>query len=149
MIVLAGYPKRAAVVAGLLKRFDLLPVGRGRRSAWVKRRYRLDAGDLKDRLSGLGTVVALLRTSFEDLKEHLAPRPLKPVSRDRLLEGARRWRIPVSVYERRFRDFCRLAGVTATAGGLRKFEANLTVNSGGSGGPTTYRKRLLEGPFLD
>ncbi len=149
MIALDGHPKRAAAVAVLLGRFDLLPGGRGRRSAWVKRRYRLDAGDLKDRLSGLGTLVALLRTSFEGLKEHLALRPVKPVSRDRLREGARRWRIPVAVYERRFRDFCQLAGVKASAEGLRKFEANLKANSGGGGGTTKHRKRLLEGPFLD
>jgi hypothetical protein len=149
MTALEGHSKRAAVVAGLLGRFDLLLGGRGRRREWVKRRYRLDAGELKDRLSGLGTLVALLRASFEGLKEHLAPRPVKPVSRDRLREGARRWRIPIAVYERRFRDFCRLAGVKAAAVALRKFEANLRANSGGSGGRTTYRKRLLEGPFLD
>lgn len=73
MTALKGYPKRAAAVAVLLKQFDLLPSGRGRSSEWIKRRYRLDAEDLRDRLSGLGTLTALMRMSFEELKEHLAP----------------------------------------------------------------------------
>ena len=149
MTALNGQPKRAAEVAVLLKRFGLLPAGPGRRSEWVKRRYRLDARDLKDRFSGLGTLTALLRMTFDDLKEHLAPQPVKPVSRDRLLKQARRWRIPVSVYERRFRDFCQLAATKANAEGLRKFEANLRANSTVRGGPTKYRQVLIESPFLD
>jgi hypothetical protein len=83
MTALKGYPKRAAAVAVLLKQFDLLPSGRGRRSEWIKRRYRLDAKDLRDRLSGLGTLTALMRLSFEELKEHLAPQPVEPVPQDR------------------------------------------------------------------
>jgi hypothetical protein len=149
MTALTGQTKRAAAAAGLLERFDLLPAGTGRRSAWVKRRYRLDAQDLKDRLSELGTLAALLRTTFEALKEHLAPPLVEPVPRDRLLKQARRWRIPVSVYERHFRDFCRGGAAKANAEGLRAFETNLTWNSTFRGGPTKYRKLLLKGPFLD
>src|SRR5713101_6652475 len=37
MTALNGQPKRAAEVVLLLKRFDLLPAGTGRRSEWVKR----------------------------------------------------------------------------------------------------------------
>lgn len=48
--------KAAAEVVVLLKSFGLLPAGRGRRSEWVKRRYRLDARSLEDRLSELGTL---------------------------------------------------------------------------------------------
>lgn len=149
MTALKGQPKRAPTVAVLLEGFDLLPSGTGRRTEWVKRRYRLDAEDHKDRLSELGTLVALLRMSFEDLKEHLAPQPVEVVPRDRLLKQARRWRIPISVYERRFRDFCRLAPANPDAEGLRRFEANLRANSKIRGGSTKYRKLLLEGPFLD
>jgi hypothetical protein len=149
MIALEGQPKRAAEVARLLGRFDLLRVGKGRRSEWVKRRYRLDAGNLKDRLSGVGIVAGLLRTSFEGLKDHLAPRPVTPVSRERLLKRAGAWSIPVSVYERRFRDFCRIAGVKGNAAGLATFEANLRATSEARGGPTKYRELLLQDPFLD
>jgi hypothetical protein len=144
-----GQPKRAPTVAVLLERFDLLPAGTGSRSEWIKRRYRLDAKNLKDRLSELGTLAALLRMTFEQLKEHLAPPPVEPVPRDRLLKQARRWRIPVSVYERHFRDFCRGGATKANAEGLRTFEANLRWNSTFRGGPTRYRKLLLEEPFLD
>ncbi len=83
------------------------------------------------------------------MKDHLVPRPVKRVSRERLLKRAGRWRIPVLVYDRRFRDFCRLAGVKANAEGLRKFEANLRANSEARGGPTKYRELLLQDPFLD
>jgi hypothetical protein len=41
MTALNGQPKRAAEVVLLLKRFDLLQTGTGRRSEWVKRRHRL------------------------------------------------------------------------------------------------------------
>jgi hypothetical protein len=149
MIALEGQPKRAAEVARLLGRFDLLRPGKGRSSEWVKRRYRLDAGNLKDRLSDIGMLAGLLRTSFEGLKDHLAPRPVTPVSRERLLKRAGAWGIPVSVYERRFRDFCRLAGVKANAEGLRQFEANLQANREARGGPTKYRELLRQDPFLD
>ena len=145
MIAMNGQPKRAAEVVVLLRSFGLLPAGRGRRSEWVKRRYRLDAKGLKDRLSELGTLVRLLRSTFDSLKEHLAPEPVKPVSRDRLVRQARRWRIPVAVYERHFREFCRLAPAKANAEGLRGFEANLRANSKIRGGPERYRKLLLEG----
>jgi hypothetical protein len=87
--------------------------------------------------------------TFENLKEHLPPDPVKPVPRDRLVKQARRWRIPVSVYERYFRDFCRLAPAKANAEGLRKFEANLRANSRIRGGSEKYRKLLLEGPVPD
>ena len=73
MTALKEHPKRAAAVAVLLRQFDLLPSGRGRRSEWIKRRYRLDAKDLQDRLSELGTLTALTRMTFEELKEHLGP----------------------------------------------------------------------------
>jgi hypothetical protein len=53
LIALNGQLKRAAEVVLLLKRFDLLPAGTGRRSEWVKRRHRLDVRDLKDRFSEL------------------------------------------------------------------------------------------------
>lgn len=86
----------------------------------------------------------LLRSTFDSLKEHLAPEPVKPVSRDRLVRQARRWRIPVAVYERHFREFCRLAPAKANAEGLRGFEASLRVNSKIRGGPEKYRKLLLE-----
>ncbi len=94
-------------------------------------------------------MAGLLRTSFEGLKDHLAPRPVTPVSRERLLKRAGAWGIPVSVYERRFRDFCRLQSVKANAKGLRQFEANLQANSEARGGPTKYRELLLQDPFLD
>ena len=149
MSALHGQPKRAAEVVLLLKPFDLLPAGPGRRSEWVKRRHRLDVRDLKDRLSELGTLTRLLKSTFSNLREHLAPEPVKPVSRDRLVKLARRRRIPVSVYERYFRDFCRLAPAKANAEGLRQFEANLRVNSKVRGGPEKYRKLLLEGPMTD
>ncbi len=149
MSVLHGQPKRAAEVVLLLKRFDLLPDGTGRRSEWVKRRHRLDVRDLKDRFSELGTLTRLLRTTFNHLREHLAPEPVKPVSRKRLVKQARRWRIPVSVYERYFRDFCRLAPARANAEGLRQFEANLRANSKIRGGPEKYRQLLLDGPVPD
>jgi hypothetical protein len=145
MTALTGQPKRAAEVVMLLKSFDLLPVGRGRRSEWIKRRHRLDARNLDDRLSELGTVVRLLRTTFDSLKEHLAPEPIKQVSRDRLVKQARRWRIPVAVYERHFHGFCGLAPAKANAEGLRRFEANLRMNSRIRGGREKYRKLLLEG----
>jgi hypothetical protein len=64
MTALTGQPKRAAEVVMLLKPFDLLPAGRGRRSEWVKRRHRLDVRNLDDRLSELGTLVRLLRATF-------------------------------------------------------------------------------------
>jgi hypothetical protein len=149
MSALTGQPKRAAEVVLLLKRFDLLPAGTGRRSEWVKRRHRLDVRDLKDRLSELGALTRLLRTTFNQLQEHLAPEPVKPVSRKRLVKQARRWRIPVSVYERYFHDFCRLAPAKADAEGLRQFEANLRANSKIRGGPEKYRQLLLEGPVPD
>ena len=145
MTALTGQPKRAAEVVMLLKSFDLLPVGRGRRSEWIKRRHRLDARNLDDRLSELGTVVGLLRTTFDSLKEHLAPEPIKQVSRDRLVKQARRWRIPVAVYERHFHEFCGLAPAKANAEGLRRFEANLRINSRIRGGRERYRRLLLEG----
>ncbi len=149
MTALKGQPKRAAVVAVLLERFDLLPAGTGLRSEWIKRRYRLDAKHLKDRLSALGSLVGLLKMTFEELKEDLAPQLVEPVPRDRLLKQARRWRIPVSVYERRFRDFCWLAPAKPDAEGLKRFEDNLRANSKMRGGSAKYRKLLLEGPFLD
>lgn len=148
MTALDGQPKRAAEVAVLLRHFDLLPAGRGRRSEWVKRRYRLDARALKDRLSGLGTLTALLRMTFRDLKEHLDPEPVKPVSRRRLLKQARRWKIPVSIYERNFHDFCRLAPAKADAAGLRQFEASLRVNSRLRGGAQKFRQLLLKDPIV-
>ncbi len=71
------------------------------------------------------------------------------MSRKRLVKQARRWRIPVSVYERYFRDFCRLAPAKANAQGLRQFEANLRANSKIRGGPEKYRQLLLKGPVPD
>ena len=71
--------------------------------------HRLDARNVDDRLSELGTVVRLLRTTLDSLKEHLAPEPIKQVSRDRLVKQARRWRIPVAMYERHFHEFRRKA----------------------------------------
>jgi hypothetical protein len=145
MTALTGQPKRAAEVVMLLKSFDLLPAGRGRRSEWIKRRHRLDARKRDDRLSELGMLVRLLRTTFDSLKEHLVPEPIKQVSRDRLVKQARRWRIPVAVYERHFHEFCGLAPAKANAEGLRRFEANLRMNSRIRGGREKYRKLLLEG----
>lgn len=81
MAALSGHPKRAATVALLLKRFDLLPGGIGRRSEWIKRRYRLDAKQLKNRLSELGTVTRCLRGTFEELRKHLASEPMHPQDR--------------------------------------------------------------------
>ena len=149
MTALKGQPKRAAAVAVLLERFDLLPTGTGRRSEGIKRRYRLDAADLKDRLSALGSLVALLRTTFEQLKEHLAPPLVESVPRDRLLTRAHRWGIPVSVYERHFHDFCSLLPTKPDAEGLKRFEDNLRANCKMRGGLTKYRKLLLEEPFPD
>lgn len=145
MAALNGQPKRAAEVALLLKSFALLPVGTGHRSEWVKRRYRLDARHRKGRRSELGSLVWLLRSTFEQVREHLAPEPVKPVSRDRLVRQARRWRVPVAVYERLFRDFCRLAPAKANAKGLKDFEVNLEMNSKIRGGREQYRKLLLQG----
>jgi hypothetical protein len=149
MTALKGQPKRAVVVAVLLERFDLLPTGTGRRNEWIKRRYRLDAEDLKDRLSALGSLVALLRSTFEGLKEHLAPPRVEPVPRDRLVKRAHRWGIPVSVYERHFHDFCWLLPTKPDAEGLKRFEDNLRANCKMRGGLTKYRKLLLEEPFPD
>ena len=147
MTALKGQSKRMAVVAVLLERFDLLPAGTGSRSEWIKRRYRLDAADLKDRLSALGSLVALLRTAFDELKEHLAPPLVEPVPRDRLLKQARRWRIPVSVYERRFRDFCRRGVAKANVEGLRAFEASLRWNSKSEGDPRSIESSFSRGRF--
>jgi hypothetical protein len=93
----------------------------------------------------LGTLARLLRTTFDSLKEHLAPEPTKQVSRDRLVRQARRWRVPVAVYERHFHEFCGLEPAKANAEGLRRFEANLRMNSKLRGGREKYRRILLEG----
>jgi hypothetical protein len=92
----------------------------------------------------LGSLVRLLRATFAEIKEQLAPEPVKAVSRARLVGRARRWRVPVASYERLFLDFCRLAPAKPNAKGLKEFEANLRVNSKIRGGREKYRKLLLE-----
>ena len=59
--------ERAAEVVVLLRSFGLLPAAEAAGVSGVKRRYSLDARGLEGRLSELGTLVRLLRSTFDSL----------------------------------------------------------------------------------
>jgi hypothetical protein len=121
------YPKPAEAVAVIMEKAKFLGRSRGGSAgARVAKRAARAGKEANDRLSRLGIVIGLLRSSYISLREFLlANVPEVPDDADIWGKRARAWGTSTLRYRQAFDAFCGRYGIRAHVESLARFESEL------------------------